>query len=153
MTISFTVPCVPVPQPRPRAVSRGNHASVYNPTSIKTAEGRKPHPIVEFKAAVRYCAMQAYQGPPLTGPLSMRLRFELPRPKSMIWKKKEMLLAYHTGPKDIDNMAKAVMDALNKLLYVDDGQVCELQAEKLIVAGGEQPHVYVYIEEIDCTEL
>jgi Holliday junction resolvase RusA-like endonuclease len=49
-------------------------------------------------------------------------------------------------PEDIDNLEKAVYDALNQIVYVDDRQICEVHARKIIVARGEEPRVEVTIE-------
>lgn len=50
---------------------------------------------------------------------------------------------------DCDNLAKAVMDAGNGVLWVDDGQVAELYVEKWIGAQGEAPGVYLTVSVID----
>jgi Holliday junction resolvase RusA-like endonuclease len=50
---------------------------------------------------------------------------------------------------DCDNLAKAVMDAGNGVLWVDDGQVAELYVEKWLGAQGEAPGVYVTVSVID----
>ena len=52
---------------------------------------------------------------------------------------------YPTKKPDIDNIAKCVLDALNKLAYRDDTQVVTLRMEKHY---GEIPRVEVEIEEI-----
>ena len=142
MRIEFTVPAVPVAQPRPRAVSRGGFASVY--------EAPSKHKIHSFKASVKLAASQAYQGAPLDGPLAMSLLFLMPRKSGMIWKSKPMPRAYYTSARggDVDNLAKAVCDALNELTYVDDRLVVKLVIEKLYAAGDEQPRVEVVISSL-----
>ena len=39
--------------------------------------------------------------------------------------------SYNTGTPDLDNLIKAVSDALNGVAYEDDSQVVEMQAVKL----------------------
>lgn len=139
--IAFTVPDVPIAQPRPRAVRRGDRAGMAGPN--------KKHPIHAFQATVRMAIEQAYQGPPLMGPLYVSLTFVMPRPSSMHWKKRPMPRAAHRKKPDIDNLTKGVFDALHKLAWHDDSQVCRLEAAKVIASGDEAPHVVVRIFEVD----
>lgn len=46
---------------------------------------------------------------------------------------------------DIDNVAKAVLDALNTVVYKDDRQVYYLQAEKTYETPENKPMIKVYI--------
>ena len=116
---------------------------MYTPTT---------HPVTGFKATVRLAFQQAYQGPPLTGPLRCSLVFVLPRPKNMIWKKRPMPRAWHDKKPDRDNLDKAVMDALKGIAWIDDAQVCDGTIRKYIAAGDEQPHVEIILEQVDDNE-
>lgn len=151
MTITFTVPAVPVAQPRPRATQGHNgHARMHEVTSIKnpiTGE-RKPHPIAAFKATVRQAFEKAHSGAPLQGPLRVNVIAIFPRPKSMLWKTRPMPREPHTIKPDRDNLDKAVLDALKSLAWVDDCQVCAGEIQKWIAAGNEQPHVEILIESM-----
>lgn len=137
--IEFVVPAVPVAQPRARATSIGGHARVYEP---------KDHPIAAFKASVRMAASGAFRGAPMAGPLRVDCLFVFPRPKSLVWSKRDMPRVRHTKKPDSDNLEKSCLDALNGLLWVDDCQVCELVAAKWIAAGDEQPHVLIRVTEL-----
>lgn len=148
-TIQIRVPAVPVAQPRPRASSFGGNTRVHEVTSIKTKNGRKAHPIVAFKATVRLAFESAYQGPPLEGPLRCDMTFVMPRPKSMVWKTREMPRVWHTKKPDRDNLDKAVMDALKDLAWMDDSQVCDGRLLKYIAGGDEQPHVEITIQSLE----
>lgn len=132
LQVAFTVPAVPVAQPRARATAINGRARMY--------EAKKSHPIHDFKASVRMAAAQVYKGPPLEGPLSMSLCF-------VFASKTNKRRLKDTRP-DNDNLAKGVCDALNQLLYADDGQVSHLTVEKWHAAKGEQPHVDVRIARI-----
>jgi Holliday junction resolvase RusA-like endonuclease len=131
--IAFTVPAVPVAQPRARATTINGMARMY--------EAKKSHPIHDYKASVRMAAAAAYQGPPLPGPLSMSIVCVFS------CKTKKARKAKATKP-DCDNLAKSTCDALNELLFDDDGQIVKLSVEKWHGAGHEQPHVDVVIEEL-----
>lgn len=138
--IVFTVPAVPVAQPRPRAaIGHHGRAMVYG--------AKKEHKVHSFKATVRLVAQQNYHGAPLTGPLYLGITFVFPRPKSMIWKKRPMPRVPHVTRPDADNCVKTILDALNELVFVDDAQVAACYCEKLIASGDEQPHVVVTIYE------
>lgn len=137
--ISFRVSAVPVAQPRPRATIVAGHASVY--------EAAKEHAIHSFKASVRMAAREAYQGPPLGGPISLYLEFIFPRPQAKRWKTKPMPRYYHTSAPDVDNLVKGCADSLNKLIWHDDSQVVACTCIKLVASGDEQPHVLVGISQ------
>lgn len=71
--------------------------------------------------------------------------FELPAswPK---WKKEAYLNRVHCFKPDGDNIAKAVLDALNGYYWYDDSQVCELTITKLY---SKEPHLLVSVTELD----
>jgi Holliday junction resolvase RusA-like endonuclease len=139
--IRFTVPAVPVAQPRPRAAKRGNFVGVY--------EAPKTHAIHAFKASVRLAAAAVYSGPPLEGPLSVFAEFVMPRTNGERWKTKPMPRYYHAKTCDLDNLIKGCFDALNKLLWHDDAQVAVLHCQKVVAAGDEQPHVAVTVSKTE----
>ncbi len=148
--INLSIPAVPVAQPRPRAVNFGNSARIHEVTHIKGSDGtRRPHPIAAFKATVRLTAQQQYSGAPLSGPLRVDIVFVFPRHSNKIWKSKPMPRYRHVSNPDRDNLDKSVLDALKGTVWVDDAQVCDGRIEKWHAAGDEQPHVDVYITEID----
>lgn len=135
-SVSFIVRAVPVPQPRQRhAVVRGNVMN-YTPTK---------HPVNVFKAA---CQLACTTRTPLSGPLDLTLVFVLPRPKSMIWTRKNMPRLPHDKKPDCDNLAKSVMDALGGLLWRDDAQIAALNVTKFVASGDEQPHLQVMCEPV-----
>lgn len=142
-TCRFTVPAVPVAQPRPRAVTGGDGKA-------RMANSDSRHAIHSFKATCRHAAMQAYSGPPLDCPLRMSLVFVMPRPDRLRWKSRPMPREpYCAKNKDWDNLGKAVSDALNELIYTDDGLLAFVTVEKCYAAGDEQPHVEVTIEPLE----
>jgi len=148
--LEFTVPAVPVAQPRARASTFNGKVQMHTPTSIKQSDGsRKAHPIVNFKATVRMAFKEQYSGSPLMGPLRCDLTFVMPRPKAMLWKTRAMPRTPHDKKPDRDNLDKAFMDALKGLAWLDDAQVCQGEIQKWIASGNEQPHVRVRIETLE----
>lgn len=81
----------------------------------------------------------------MDGPFYVHLKFVFPRPKSMVWKTKEMSRIWHTKKPDRDNLEKAVLDALTGIFWVDDCQVCAGRVEKWIASGDESEGVFVSI--------
>lgn len=66
---------------------------------------------------------------PLNGAIFVKIDYFYTIPKSWSKKKKESA-KWHTCKPDIDNLQKSVLDALNGIAYIDDGQVCNIQARK-----------------------
>lgn len=149
-TIVIRVPAVPVAQPRPRAtMGHGGRARVHEVSTIKNSDGsRKPHPIAAFKATVRMAAQQAYNGPPLTGPLCCDVVAVFPRTAGQTWKRRPMPRLRHEKKPDRDNLDKAIMDSLTGILWIDDCQVCDGRILKWIASGDEQPHVVITVSQI-----
>lgn len=146
--IKFTIPAVPVAQPRQRSAMIAGKVRNYTPAT---------HPVNAFKATARLAwANSDYDGEPLPYAFAVRLTFVFPRPGRLIWKSRPMPRAGHTRKPDADNLAKAVLDALNGVVWPDDSQVCRLTVEKVYAAGGEQPHVEVRIgdtcEDLEATD-
>ena len=111
MQIKFTVPGVPVGKGRPR-FTRGGHA--YTPE--KTAA---------FEEKVRLC-WKTQSGKGFAGrvPLLASVMAYFPIPKSVSKKKAEAMTGtFHVNRPDADNIAKAILDALNGLAYPDDAAV------------------------------
>jgi crossover junction endodeoxyribonuclease RusA len=108
---AFFVSGTPKGQPRPRAFARGGKARVYDPG---TAEG--------WKGQVALAAKEHLPPAPVDLPVVIHLRFELPRPKGHYCKSglKPTAPEYHLGKPDIDNLAKAVLDALVAIGFLRD---------------------------------
>lgn len=49
---------------------------------------------------------------------------------------------------DADNIAKVICDALNKVAYGDDTQICELEVHKRYTEQNEEACVLVCLEHI-----
>jgi Holliday junction resolvase RusA-like endonuclease len=141
--IRFTIPAVPVAQPRQRhrVLTAAGRTFAQNYTPEKS-------PVNAYKASCRAAARDVYQGPPLVGPIALTLTFVMPRPGSMIWKKRPMPRAHHGKRPDCENLVKSTQDALSGLVYRDDCQIAKLFAEKVIAAGDEQPCVIVELSEL-----
>ena len=125
MTKSFTlqIPGPPVAQPRHRISTRGGFAQTYLP---------KDHPVHVYKKAIALAASKCGFFNP---PVEVSIVAWLPMPKS--WSKKkqrEHALRLHTQKPDVDNVGKAVLDAL-KEHWADDCQVAMFTVQKRWVYG------------------
>lgn len=138
--IEFKVEGRPVPQPRPR---------VYR-TATGKSKAVNSRQSINYKRIVKYAALSEMNKQRLTmtdRPLAMRLTFVFTPPKSYTKKKLEAVKSgelRYTKHKDLDNLAKSVMDALNNVVYKDDSQIVTLCANK---EYGEEDCVLIRIEE------
>ena len=70
--------------------------------------------------------------------------FKMPIPQSYSKKKQAALVdAPHAKKPDLDNLVKAVLDALNGVAFEDDSRICSISAVKLY---GTEPCVFVKME-------
>ena len=135
--IEFFVPGAPVGKGRPRAARRGAGVVMFTPE--KTADYES------LVAATAGNAMRAHQL--LDGPLEAVLEMRFPVPASWSKARRARALAgaeWHTSKPDADNVAKAVLDACNGVVFRDDSQIVMLTATK---GFSEAPGVRVVIRE------
>lgn len=140
MKYEFEVAGIPKGQPRPRAFAFHGKARMYDPG---TAEG--------WKQSVAVTARQVCPKT-LDGPLSVTLKFFMPRPKSHFGKHglKPSAPYYHAQKPDADNLAKAVLDALTTIgVWRDDAQVCELSISRNWTCEPFKPGCKVTIETLE----
>lgn len=101
---------------------------------------------LKYKEAISWAARQKYKGEPLTGPITINLTFYLPMPES--WSKKKKIESdgqMHVSKPDRDNLEKGICDALNKIVWKDDGQVCDGRTRKFY---SSEPRVEIEIVEV-----
>lgn len=139
MTIDFTIPAIPVAQPRQR------HRVMQIAGKAISTNYAPRHPVDGYKATVRHAATVAYAGAPLEGPLFLEVVFVFPRPK--LPKKAGNGRLPHCKKPDVDNLLKSLCDSLNGLLFGDDRQIASAMVRKVIAAADEQPHVEVKLSE------
>ena len=89
----------------------------------------------------------------MTKPIKCILHFYCKRPKTHYKSGKSSNILKDTAPKynvnnkDLDNMVKFVLDALNDKLYLDDSLIFEINCSKLYSEG--DGYIYVKFMEID----
>lgn len=116
----FVVLGAPRPKGRPRTVTRDGKTRTFTPRETK-----------DYEALVQHHAALARLPKPIEGPVEMELLFVTHLTKKGKCKA------------DIDNMAKAIMDAVNGICYLDDRQVRKLTCEVVPVQRGERTEIIV----------
>lgn len=108
----------PVAKARPRVTMIGGRARAYTPK--KSADWEK-----HIRASL--------QCRPTDVPVALKIQFYMPIPKSYSKAKRQQAidgLMLPSKKPDIDNLIKAVMDALNGYAWLDDNQVVQVSAVK-----------------------
>jgi Holliday junction resolvase RusA-like endonuclease len=154
MILSFTVVGVPLAWPRAKASAsmiRVNGklkavAKVYVPEDDDIKKFKHD---VAFESSRAFIEATGHTVPQLVmEPLSATLTFVFPRTSAMTWKKKPMLREWHADVPDIDNLEKAILDGMNKIIYNDDRQVVRVHKIKVYAAGDEAPRVHVRLHTL-----
>lgn len=137
MVTCFLIPGKPKGKDRPR----------FNTTTkaVHTTSATR-----EYEQTVRWSYMSAiHVGERFhSGPCRVEIDAVFSIPKSWAHWRRSKALSGEILPEckpDCDNIAKAVLDALNGIAYKDDSSVTELNIKKRY---GEQAHVAVRIESI-----
>lgn len=116
MTLSFTIPGAPVPKARPRLGKFGN---AFTPFATRA-----------YEKHVRACAelaMRIHGRTVLEGAVVLTLTLYLPDNRR----------------RDLDNLAKSILDGGNGVLYRDDAQVSELHVYRRKDADNPRAEVEV----------
>jgi len=130
--IKFTVLGKPQGKGRPRVTRNGT----YTPEATKKYQ--------KLIASSVDAEGTYFDGVPIRAVISCYY----PIPKSMPKYKRDMIIngeLYPIVKPDLDNVAKAILDALNGVLYKDDNQVVELYVNKHY---SDDPRVEVIIEVV-----
>ena len=136
--ITFTVPGQPVGKGRPRIGRVGQHARMFTPAKT-----------VNYEGLVAHAAGMAMNGRPLLeGAVQVQMVIHCQVPASWSKKKQQQALAgevFPTTKPDIDNIEKAVYDAINGVVWKDDVQVVDVVKRKRYSAS---PGVIVTIKPV-----
>lgn len=120
-TATVEVAGEPLSKARARTVVHGGRATTFTPARTRDAER---------DIGILFVA-QNPRWRPAVGRVAVRITFEVESRRR----------------RDIDNMAKLVLDALNGLAWVDDHQIDLLSVERERVAKG-QARTFVHVAEI-----
>lgn len=133
--IEFFVPGSPAPQGSKRHVGHGR--------MIESSKALGP-----WRERVALAAHSHADGL-MGGPIRIRLKFVMPRPKST---PKRTTPPAVKRP-DIDKISRAILDAITGVLIADDSQVVDLHATKRIAELDESHGVLIELEQLDLIRI
>jgi len=144
--MKFFVPGIPVP--------KGSAKAFYNKHLGRAQvvqdnhERQKP-----WASLISTIAIEQTGSPLFKGPVSLSLRFHMPRPKKHYFTGKRSRIlrpdapAWHTSHTgDLDKLVRCVKDALTGIVWVDDCQVAHMGDTRKFYS--ETPGVEIEIREI-----
>lgn len=135
--IRFVIWGDPVAQGRPRTAVINGRPRLYDPEKSR-----------HYKELVRLVAQEARPNHLIEGPVSLTVRIFKRFPASFSKRAREQARAGNIRPAtkpDASNILKAIEDALNGVVWVDDRQIVDLIVTK---AYDDDPRVEVEIREI-----
>lgn len=136
MTITVTIPGEPVGKGRPRFTKAG---TPYTPLKTRDYENKVAF---LYKMAAKGRKFQRHI------PVAVEIRAYYGIPQSDGKRQRERKLSGAIMPckkPDIDNVVKAVLDAINGIAYEDDAQVVMISASK---AYSERPRVEISVSDV-----
>ena len=137
MKVAFIVDGEPKAKQRPRVVQTDHGSVAYTPRQTKN-----------YEDWVKCCYINQVGRIKLQAPIRATITGVFPIPKSTPKYKRVKMLAgeiLHTKKIDCDNLAKAILDSLNKIADDDDSGISMLVVDKIY---GEMPRVEITLEEI-----
>ena len=135
MIYEFEIPGKITGKGRPRVNT--TTAIAYTPAKTKEYEE-----LVKQYFIIKYRKIN-----PLEGRIKINITAYFLVPKNTSKKQEENMLNNAISPTkkpDIDNIAKIILDALNKLAFKDDNQITKLEIEKKY---GTEEKIFVKVEE------
>lgn len=135
MMVQFHLPIAPIPKGRPRFSKFGTY------TPVKTKN---------FEEAIRIYARKVMGSQqPLESALEAAIYFRMGVPQSYTKKRTEACLSGLEHPitrnGDLDNLAKAVLDSFNGIIFKDDSQIVTMHLTKVYA---QEAGIDVMIKEI-----
>ena len=138
MEVSFSIPGEPKGKQRPYSgKDKFGHTIMFTPAQTRNYENW-----------VKTMYMVECRNKKLSGAIEAVITGYFRVPKSESKKRRGLMLQnliHYTKKIDCDNMAKIILDSLNKIAYDDDKQVVRLTVEKLYA---EDDRVEVTLREI-----
>ena len=143
--LNIYIPGQPRGKGRPRAVKIGNSVRLYTDAKTRAYETQ-----IASIYKKKYDEQAGYQDKPVT--IEIQAVYEIPRSATRAQRRQmedgELL---PLKKPDIDNVVKAIMDALqgDGMAYTDDKQVATITATKQYETENKPAGVYVTIKELE----
>lgn len=142
--IEFVVPGTPKSKARARTFYNHNKKKMQTVTPTGT---------VLYENLVKMCYINQASKENFKGffnkePLKLKILAIYEIPQSTSKKNRQKMQSGELLPckkPDVDNIAKVICDALNKVAYKDDTQICELNISKRYTTENEEACVQVFI--------
>ena len=129
----------PIPQKQTRFVLINGKPRCYDPSSRDNKSIQR-----ELKFL--------YPEAPMSGPVELSIHFFMPIPTSTSLKKREKMLNFLILPDkkpDEDNLAYLITNALKKIVYNDDAQICVKHVYKLY---GDTPRTVIKVRQLETVD-
>lgn len=139
MAIRFIVPGEPKGKARPRIFT--NKAG--------DSQAITPQDTLSYENLVKWIFNNTQESKKLQGEIEAKIVAMYPIPKAMTKKNRQLIdegKLHPTKKPDLDNVAKIILDSLNKIAFDDDSQVTRLIVEKHF---SDEPRVEVTLRELD----
>lgn len=140
----------PLPKKNP---GTGWHGKKYNPRNQYIKEIRRQ--LLDFWGIEEWeIENPNYVQPfPQGVPVGLDVDFVLDRPDRLDKKKHPDGLIWHSDvkKKDLDNLLKPFKDAVNKILWYDDSQVCALRGRKFYREKSGEPRISISLQQLSFT--
>ena len=94
----------------------------------------------DWEHRIASAAQVKANGQLMAGPIELQIEFVLPRPKKVRGRD----IRHVTRP-DCSKLVRGAEDALNKVIWGDDGQVARILAEKRYANESETPHARIRV--------
>lgn len=140
MTISIIIPGEPCAQGRPRATVVAGHARIFDPPKSRSWKGAAR---VQMEAALNGRA------PILEGPVFVTVRAFHACPTTDHRKRVPAPRRWRAKRPDLENVAKAVLDAATGVLWRDDAQIARLVIEQFTCGQNEAPRLEIEFEAME----
>lgn len=128
------LPIIPIPKGRPRGrivTKKDGTQFIHWYTTSETRDFEK--------AVSRLLGLLSHDK--ITGPVELRLTFNVSRPKSVSAKKRPLPCV----KPDLDNLIKSVLDGARDTIFEGDAAVCKLTAEKVYCEEGAWPSIEIEV--------
>lgn len=139
MAVRFIVPGEPKGKARPRVFTNKEGKS----------QAVTPQDTLSYENLVRWVFTNTMEARKLQGEIEAKIVAMYPIPKNMTKKNRQLIdegKLHPTKKPDLDNVAKIILDSLNKIAFDDDSQIIRLIVEKHF---SDEPRVEVTLRELD----